>query len=544
MAEHKQEQQASKRVIVKSEAQQPEVSVSRLAVSNAAIRRATIDPGRMTTRDVMAMQHTMGNHAVAQLLGRRGNSNTPPTQTGPDIQTSPTAGLSNDYVGQSGDAPLSNALVQRTSEGGFEAEGDFESRLNRSKGGGAPLPDHLRADFEPKFGADFGQVRIHTNNQSDRLNRSIQAKAFTHGNDIFFRKGEFNAKSSGGKQLLAHELTHTVQQGAAPIQRQESASIPDELKQRHGPSSGEGSATSAKMNEHQPGSQGGQAFVAHEVIPGGQQLGGVVQRVDEIIPLEDYGDLAIPNKWNLLKKFGSQPRNAKPTNRMKPAEDKATVAERLRGKVHIDPSALAQQSDDIGVLYAHAQMLQAFYDHTLGHVAERTTGTYKPGPIKELGRTMDKVTTDYTKKGVQRPELVKDLLRSSIVFDNAHDLVEAVAVIRGLDHREPSIKIMNLKNKFTGNGYGDINMSLEVGDGYIAELQLHLSKFWDIKMSKGDHHLYEQISQLERQTGKLKPKDEIKLKQLKQRQNQTYMDALNTEDNPENAIRELSSIRL
>jgi hypothetical protein len=74
--------------------------------------------------------------------------------------------------------------------------------------------------MESVFGADFAGVRVHTGTKSDAINRSLNARAFTTGNDIFFRKGEYNPGSTGGKELLAHELTHTVQQGAAPVRRQ------------------------------------------------------------------------------------------------------------------------------------------------------------------------------------------------------------------------------------------------------------------------------------------------------------------------------------
>ncbi len=103
-------------------------------------------------------------------------------------------------------------LVQRSSQKGFETDLAFENHLTRSKGAGARLPDAVRADFEPKFGADFGGVRIHTDAQSDQLNRSIQAKAFTTGQDVFFRQGAYTPGSRDGRQLIAHELTHVVQQ--------------------------------------------------------------------------------------------------------------------------------------------------------------------------------------------------------------------------------------------------------------------------------------------------------------------------------------------
>jgi hypothetical protein len=91
-----------------------------------------------------------------------------------------------------------------------------ESAIHGARGGGSPLPDHVRSPMEASFGADFGGVRVHTGGQSDTLNRQLQARAFTTGSDIFFRSGEYNPGTGAGQRLLAHELTHVVQQGAAP----------------------------------------------------------------------------------------------------------------------------------------------------------------------------------------------------------------------------------------------------------------------------------------------------------------------------------------
>jgi hypothetical protein len=66
--------------------------------------------------------------------------------------------------------------------------------------------------MENAFGADFGGVRVHTDSTSDTMNRAIQARAFTTGKDVFFRQGEYNPSSRNGQELLAHELTHVVQQ--------------------------------------------------------------------------------------------------------------------------------------------------------------------------------------------------------------------------------------------------------------------------------------------------------------------------------------------
>jgi len=88
--------------------------------------------------------------------------------------------------------------------------------LQRARGGGQPLPATLRGSMEQALGADLGGVRVHTGARSDQLNRSLQAAAFTSGQDIFFRRGAYPPVSPRGTALLAHELTHVVQQRNRP----------------------------------------------------------------------------------------------------------------------------------------------------------------------------------------------------------------------------------------------------------------------------------------------------------------------------------------
>jgi hypothetical protein len=85
---------------------------------------------------------------------------------------------------------------------------ELTGRINARRGAGAPLDEGTRSSMERSFGADLKDVRVHTDSESDSLNRSISAKAFTTGSDIFFRKDA----SPGDHGLLAHELTHVVQQ--------------------------------------------------------------------------------------------------------------------------------------------------------------------------------------------------------------------------------------------------------------------------------------------------------------------------------------------
>jgi Domain of unknown function (DUF4157) len=112
-------------------------------------------------------------------------------------------------------------LAQRPSVGGMAATQDLESSINRARGGGQPLEAGLQRKLGQAMGADFSGVKVHTDNQADQLNRSIQAKAFTTGQDVFFRQGAYEPGSRGGQELIAHELTHVVQQngGAAKISK-------------------------------------------------------------------------------------------------------------------------------------------------------------------------------------------------------------------------------------------------------------------------------------------------------------------------------------
>jgi hypothetical protein len=104
------------------------------------------------------------------------------------------------------------ALSQSTQNNSAEADDSIEQTLRQSKAGGSPLSDDVRTFMEPRFGADFSQVRVHNNGTAAQLNRKLQARAFTHGNDIFFNAGQYEPGSDSGKQLLAHELTHVIQQ--------------------------------------------------------------------------------------------------------------------------------------------------------------------------------------------------------------------------------------------------------------------------------------------------------------------------------------------
>jgi len=89
---------------------------------------------------------------------------------------------------------------------------NIESRINSLKSGGQPLDPPTRSFFEPRFGHDFSDVRLHTDSAAADTARSIHARAFTVGNHVAMGSGEYQPGSQSGQRLLGHELTHVLQQ--------------------------------------------------------------------------------------------------------------------------------------------------------------------------------------------------------------------------------------------------------------------------------------------------------------------------------------------
>ncbi len=207
--------------------------------------------------ELVRLQRLVGNHALQRMLADN------PKRTGLIIQTKMTVGAADDPYEREADAVASQVMakrdvvqreadeeelamkrmpevqreadeeelamkrIQRQDEeqpvdmsGSFDVNNDVESRINAASGSGQTIPEVHRDMFESSMGHDFSGVNIHADAQSDSLNKELGARAFTTGSDIFFRQGEYNPASSGGQELLAHELTHVVQQGgAASIQK-------------------------------------------------------------------------------------------------------------------------------------------------------------------------------------------------------------------------------------------------------------------------------------------------------------------------------------
>jgi hypothetical protein len=120
--------------------------------------------------------------------------------------------------------PEEERKIQRQAESQSPINSNVAANIQSNMAVGTPLPMTVRKFMEPRFGADFSGVRIHTGSESASLNRQLNAQAFALNNHIFFGKDKLNPESHEGKELIAHELTHTIQQGAA-VQRSEEVSV-------------------------------------------------------------------------------------------------------------------------------------------------------------------------------------------------------------------------------------------------------------------------------------------------------------------------------
>ena len=151
---------------------------------------------------------TMPDSAIQQPIQRQTGEDTEAVQMQPLVNS--ITPLVQRESGKEEEVQMKSGAKQ-ASGGSSQATSSIESRLASSKGGGSALPADVRSFMEPRFGADFSNIKVHTDSNAVQMNKELGAQAFAHGSDIYFGAG----KSPGKNELTAHELTHTIQQGAA-----------------------------------------------------------------------------------------------------------------------------------------------------------------------------------------------------------------------------------------------------------------------------------------------------------------------------------------
>lgn len=166
----------------------------------------------------------MSGHDVDDALFEREREQPPapePVEHGP--AASIAASVGNRAFGQ---------LVGRTPGDGIAAGGtvhpDVQSAIATSNGSGHTLDTAARDRLAPHVGDPLTDVRVHTDSTADTLARSVSARAFTTGTDVYFASGEYRPGTTDGDSLLAHELTHVTQQRGAPSSGELKVSEPGE----------------------------------------------------------------------------------------------------------------------------------------------------------------------------------------------------------------------------------------------------------------------------------------------------------------------------
>ena len=151
-------------------------------------------PGHLAT--LLRLQRTSGNAHVQRLLTELRHASVRPAV----VQRCACGGA----ITTTAAAPADKAMRHADAAG-------LAAAIRRSTGG-EPLQAAARQRLEPAMGLDLGHIRIHRDAEADRLARAVSAEAFSSGDHIFFRQGAYDAESSGGLHLLAHEISHTEQQ--------------------------------------------------------------------------------------------------------------------------------------------------------------------------------------------------------------------------------------------------------------------------------------------------------------------------------------------
>ncbi len=126
--------------------------------------------------------------------------------------------MQRDLSAQRQDIPEEEEALQMQADGTMRTSDPLTTAVQDAQGKGHTLPERNRKPLEQAFGSDFENVHIHADSEADQLSRTMQARAFTVGSDIYFRQNAYAPESTSGQELLAHELTHVIQQGFAPTQ--------------------------------------------------------------------------------------------------------------------------------------------------------------------------------------------------------------------------------------------------------------------------------------------------------------------------------------
>ena len=162
--------------------------------------------------------------------------------------------------------------VQKKGKGGVHAPQKVESKIKATKGKGNTMDATTRQQMEQGFGASFQHIDIHTDSEAQKMSESLGAQAFTVGNDIYFNAGKYDPHSEEGKKLLAHELTHTIQQKGKSEKKVQKQQRPSRQQRPNQQQSG-----CRRLSRRERGS------LRQELQAGIQRMQGFIQHPEQLI---------------------------------------------------------------------------------------------------------------------------------------------------------------------------------------------------------------------------------------------------------------------
>ncbi|MCB0208679.1 MAG: DUF4157 domain-containing protein [Anaerolineae bacterium] len=182
-----------------------------------------------------------------------------------------------------GNRAVQRLVAQRSGDGGFALDDETAGRINQARGGGQALDSQVQQKMGGAMGHDFSDVRVHTSGEADTLNQELGAKAFTTGQDIFFKEGAYSPGSSSGQELIAHELTHVVQQSTGSVSSSGSGMVvnpPDDVYEQEADAMAQQATSLNVVSEQSLNSDA----VQREEMPEEEEL---QMKADETIQRED-----------------------------------------------------------------------------------------------------------------------------------------------------------------------------------------------------------------------------------------------------------------
>ena len=410
---------------------------------------------------------------------------------------------------ESEDLQMKSLVQRKDNVGGGEASSDLESSIKGARGGGQSLDPSLQEKMGLAMGADFSGVKVHTDSQSDQLNKSIQAKAFTTGQDLFFRQGAYEPSSRGGQELIAHELTHVVQQNGNVVQRK--------------PTTTPLARSTAKPKadiQMTMGPQQQKQQMAERVAKERMAKGGTPPSVENSSPAPAEASSAVPQGAENSSAGAAEPHayDSESADDII-AQDRKKETQNRVGKQILDSRKGFEVRTIEGIDETKKLMNPAIEkDSSVEKVLETVNAkggpqeeykaimdTFKSvkgvekvivAPAKEAASTTRKIADDYSNEkdvkaetaGIQR---MVDLVRGSIVMASIEDLPGICEAIKAAfpTRKEDQLEgIVKLKNNFAAmekifNRDMNITVQLPVSKMY-CEVQVHVKAFEDNKNRK------------------------------------------------------------